>query len=368
MNIENDLVKKFIIPEQVDENYYGNDGKKEKQTTKDLVYFETYDDGLLRKKTQEIKETHSTDYAIMNGAKVFNGLSVMEEKTNKRNISTYWLVTRCFHKYVYTSGNDGFLSGCRPNFVSVGMRPCLNLNLNPIIYLTSIGSHKLETKPVLDKDGKELYHILEFGKFPQSKAKDCDMLENLYKDNKLKETGKSYLGRMNKSDGGFLDNKEFEFDGKKYVRVITKKSDNFSRYRDGSKIVETGTPLWVEVKPIKWIIKNWDELPKSINPKGKGTAKCIQLISADSIISGIPYYPNGSEKIHAMWQNSLPRAYFNGYNIYKEISKGNGEEQFKAEDNFDFDGNGFIEQALLQDMRNIDRFIQKSREDGSLSI
>ena len=49
---------------------------------------------------------------------------------------------------------------------------------------------------------------------------------------------------------------------------------------------------------------------------------------------------------NVLWQNSLPRAYLNGYNLHSEIDKGNGNKNFKASENFDFTGKGFIEEAF----------------------
>lgn len=59
-----------------------------------------------------------------------------------------------------------------------------------------------------------------------------------------------------KEDGSFEQNQEFEYGGKKYVRVISKKYDNDSEYKDKTKAPEDGTPMWAEVQPIKWKIKN----------------------------------------------------------------------------------------------------------------
>lgn len=149
-----------------------------------------------------------------------------------------------------------------------------------------------------------------------------------------------------KEDGSFEQNQEFEYGGKKYVRVISKKYDNDSEYKDKTKAPEDGTPMWAEVQPIKWKIKNWDELPRSINPIGNGTAKTIYVKSEEGIMSGIPFYPEYGKTEHTMWQNSPLRAIFNGYDLHEELSKGNGNKRYKSDKNYCFKGKGFLQEAL----------------------
>ena len=56
------------------------------------------------------------------------------------------------------------------------------------------------------------------------KAREAKELEKLYNAYKLTPTGKTYTGYM-KGDGSFQQNQEFEYGGKKYVRVILNKSE-----------------------------------------------------------------------------------------------------------------------------------------------
>lgn len=149
-----------------------------------------------------------------------------------------------------------------------------------------------------------------------------------------------------KEDGSFEQNQEFEYGGKKYVRVISEKYDNDSEYKDKTKTPEDGTPMWAEVQPIKWKIKNWDELPRSINPIGNGTAKTIYVKSEEGIMSGIPFYPEYGKTEHTMWQNSPLRAIFNGYDLHEELSKENGNKRYKSDKNYCFKGKGFLQEAL----------------------
>ena len=356
---DKDLVKMFISPSFVSDDMKNENGNgRFIVETKDNVVFENYNEAQIRKDTQVKKEVYSSDYAVLSGARY---IPENLQNTKSKSISTHWLTTRLYHEYVGTYGADGKLGAYTPSFKSLGMRPCLNLNLEPVVKMNSFGYHKFDTKPVQDFDGHVLYNIMEFGKYPQTRAKNGELLEDLYRNGHLPMTGKKYLGRMDKA-GDIIWNFEYEYDGKNYVRLISNRFSEYSRLKDGSRAPQKGEPVWVEVKPIKWIIRNWDDLPKSINPNGNGTAKTINLMATESIASGLPYYPARKDKVHAMWQNSFPRAYFNGYNIHKTLNKGNGNEAFKADINFNFEDDGFIKDALMQDMKSTYKLLNRKRE------
>lgn len=121
--------------------------------------------------------------------------------------------------------------------------------------------------------------------------------------------------------------------------------------------------MWAEVQPIKWKIKNWDELPRSINPNGNGTAKTIYVKSEEGIMSGIPFYPEYGETEHTMWQNSPLRAIFNGYDLHEELSKGNGNKRYKADNNYRFKGKGFLQEALDSSLSISSAITQEDEKD-----
>ncbi len=133
------------------------------------------------------------------------------------------------------------------------------------------------------------------------------------------------------------------------MRVICQKCDDDSHFFDGEYEPETGEVSWAVVEPIVWNVRNWDDLPREINPKGTGKAKFIDIQTEEGILSGLPFYPRcGDEKGRdTMWQNSVIRAYLNGYNLHKEIDRGNGNKKYKAERNFNFEGHGFLQEAGL---------------------
>lgn len=306
--------------------------------TQDFVFFETKDE--VENITDEERYIYASDYAVMNGAL----LSRQRRGPKDRQSTWHWLCSANSKDSVDSVRIAGSLDSHYADEKSAGLCPALHLNLSSVISARS-ASRDFKIEPFKDKSGKILYHTIEFGSYPQDKAKNSSELEKLYNARKLTPTGKTYTGCM-KEDGSFEQNQEFEYGGKKYVRVISKKYDNDSEYKDKTKAPEDGTPMWAEVQPIKWKIKNWNELPRSINPNGSGTAKTIYVKSEEGIMSGIPFYPEYGETEHTMWQNSPLRAIFNSYDLQEELNKGNGNKRYKAGRNYNFKGKGFLQEAF----------------------
>ena len=306
--------------------------------TQDYVFFETYDE--VKDMSDDDRYVYASDYAVMNGAL----LSRIRKGPKNRQATWHWLRSAHTKSDVSEVFPGGSLDTLSAHNKSAGLCPALHLNLSSVISARS-ASRDFKIEPFKDKGGKTLYYTIEFGSYPQDKARNSSELEKLYNARKLTPTGKTYTGYM-KEDGSFEQNQEFEYGGKKYVRVISKKYNNDSKYKDKTKAPEDGTPMWAEVQPIKWKIKNWDELPRSINPIGNGTAKTIYVKSEEGIMSGIPFYPEYGETEHTMWQNSPLRAIFNGYDLQEELNKGNGNKRYKAGRNYNFKGKGFLQEAF----------------------
>ncbi len=331
-------LKDFIVRTRLDNTDENQKTGNSAFDTQDYVFFEAYDE--IKNLSNDERIAYSSDYAVMNGA-VLDG----QRKGPKDRQSTWhWLRSACPQNLVSKVCSDGSLNSHGADGKSAAQCPVLRLNLSSVISARS-ASRGFKIEPFKDKSGKILYHTIEFGSYPQDKAKNSDELERLFNAHKLTPTGKTYTGYM-KEDGSFEQNQEFKYGGKKYVRVISKKYDNDSEYKDKTKAPEDGTPMWAEVQPIKWKIKNWGKLPRSINPNGNGTAKTIYVKSEEGILSGIPFYPKIGKTEHTMWQNSPLRAFFNGYDLHEELSKGNGNKRYKANRNYNFKGKGFLQEAF----------------------
>lgn len=341
-------LKNFIKKTRLEnEDGYGHRGNKEFDTN-DYIFLETFDE--LELLSDDERKTYPSDYAVMNGAL----MGKFHQPPLNRKTIWYWLRSVDPNGGVDTVviNGDYYKDDCLYD-ASGCLRPALNINLSSIVSNRNIIKN-LKVKTVKCRENKFI-HTIEFGSYPQNKAKNSKELEQLYQTEKLIPTGKTYTGYM-KYSRCFEKNPEFEYNGKKYVRVVSKRCDNDAEYKDGTRAPKNGTPMWAEVQPIKWIINNWHELPKFINPKGTGTAETIYVTSQDAIIAGIPFYIDNDDEGYTMtmWQNSPIRAFLNGYDLYEEIDKRNGKEEFKADCNFSFKGKGFLNEAFDSELELVE--------------
>ena len=130
------------------------------------------------------------------------------------------------------------------------------------------------------------YEVL-YGEYPQYAVSKYEntTLENLYKQNGLKKTGKSYTTDSNSWDdynSGFkpMSHEEFVYNNKKYIRFISRNEihgnsdvnlSNGLLLRDFNNV-----PVWILVEPISWLV---DEKTK-------------KLISKRCLFAGIRFNPD----------------------------------------------------------------------------
>ena len=352
-------LKSFIVPtklENTDEEQKYGDSSFD---TKDLIYLESWLDVENIPKDERI--VYPTDYAVMNGCCTSGKYGLL----NKESCAT-WLRSDISTGLVNVVNFNGENNGMLVNWLELTtICPTLRLDLSAVISARRLPQDVFKINDVVNKNGRVLYHTIEFGEYPKTYVGETKNkeLENLYSEKKLVNTSKTYTGRYIRYNGELALYPEFEHEGQRYVRVINEKYNNASQFSDGTMSPKSGTPLWVKVEPITWKIKNWEDMPWSINPQGNGNAKFIDVRAEYGIMSGIPFYTFAFDKNCSMWQNSIIRARLNGYNTHKEIAKGNGNSKYIAEKNFNFTKNNFLNEAFSNEKVFIQPKIKKTNVD-----
>ena len=308
--------------------------------TEDLIYIESYDDNGDR---LVINKFTCTDYAVMNNAQINDFFN-----KNKVNMAYKWLRTPYYKYNVYYSGGYGQATST----TSIGICPALHFKI-PVEGDSFLSN--LNIRKVFDERKKCDDYILDLGEYPKTKVDEklSSELEALYNNGNLNDglicTGRWYSNNGLKDGSRGYAGKhspEFEYMGKRYVRVFTIPNEGIdNRYSDHSSVDEIGAIKWVNVEPITFIIKNWDDLPNYINSKGSGKTDFFDLVSENVILANLQFYPNGYDDNANMWQNSTIRGYLNGIDV-RNITE-NGNPNFPAVDGGNFSSEcNFLNEAF----------------------
>ena len=290
----------------------------------------------LRGLSAEQRRVSATDFAILTGADTTKQYLTNTDKPS----AWYYLTSQYFYNRPETVYKDGEYSVndilydntsvlC-PTFslklpgesVRVTLSQRL-LNNNIIRHFYTAEDYErlyslLENLSIqTNSKGEILYHTIELGQYPKNSVDNNlnNTLETLFNNGKLsqelKPTGLTYT-MYNHSSNAFAPKfvPEFEYLGKKYVRV--KPSASFNPLNAEHLMHDI---QWVEVEPIKCKILNWAKLPKFINPKGSGIANTIELMTEDGLISGVPYFPQDMFNVQKQYFNSSIRGFINGLNL-----------------------------------------------------
>ena len=158
---------------------------------------------------------------------------------------------------VYRTGRiSGCVSPCSPNRRTGGVRPVLS----PEEASKIIPS---KTKAIDEIRARiKGIRVVEYGEYPQTIANKStsNKLESLYKSGSLRPTGKDYTfdsvhPENKESPFKAISYPEYELDGKRYIRVLSK----LSRYGEEERLsndkeIIDGREYWVQVEPIKWLV------------------------------------------------------------------------------------------------------------------
>lgn len=318
--------------------------------TEDYIYVENYNE--IKSLSHEMVKATTGDYAMMIG-----GINIGE----KRN-TNYWLLSG--DEFVYDRFKDKYEFFRYKDFLYSNKCACPSLQLNLPSEISKyckfgyVAGFKYQLSDEKCDNG-EILHLISFEnlRYPQTKVdfKDWQKLENAYKSGKINKTGRIFQGERHVANDGMQDdeiemNDEYEFEGRTYVRTISKSYRWESFFKDNTNVEPK--VYWFEVEPIKWIIRNYDQMPKSINPNGNGKANSIIVRSKDAIIASVPYYKGEicidsyGDSFHlgmnkATWQNSTLREFLNNNFlniIYTETAQYVWKDNVKEKDQ----NNGYI--------------------------
>ncbi len=352
-----------IVPTTIENTDDSQEMVNKKFNTTDLIYLASYNDLFDGQKTDQERRTSATDYAKMNNAYTYNSYRIFTgQQTTDVCLRS---ASSRFHVYYVYGDGDWNSRYCTSR--ALGLCPSLHYHLPSNISARSAQrfskkkqdrlkdeNDEFNIKEVKDTNGEIVYHTLQIGEYTKTKVNEnlSQTLETLYHGGKLKEditcTGRWYScngQKENYKDYAGKHSPEFEYQGNRYARVISYPNDEETEYSDGVEAGKGGTVRWTKIEPISFKILNWDEMPKSINPKGNGKAKYFDLIAEEAIISNIPFYPDEHDQNSTMWQNSTPRGFLNGIDV-RNITQ-NGNPSFGASRGGNFTGEcNFLNEAF----------------------
>ncbi|MBQ4535217.1 MAG: hypothetical protein IJA22_00155 [Clostridia bacterium] len=338
-------------------------GDKENGELPDMVYIASYRE--MKGFSIADKCARATDYALLNGAEVNKSVLGI-------NSAEMWVNETTPYDNIWTIRPNGDAGYALVGEMPVSTRPMIRLDIEKILSTEgALGFFKpySEMETLFDQNDKKM----KFGEFPQSfvGTKLQNELDKLLQEDNVAHTGKEFFARVREAASGeVISCKEIVYKGKKYVGVpaeIAARNRAKSLTLNPPSAVEVieGRVYWCKVQPIVWKILNWDDLPKEINVLGKGTAKYIELIVQDAIITRLPYYSFLSDSNNLYWQNSTIRAYLNGINV-NNITE--DSEYYlgdpPAPNGGNFEGKGFIEQALDFEVGLSKKFEKKKNRYG----
>ena len=205
----------------------------------------------------DIFKKRGSEAAITDFSDLIGGFCIDSESSSSGQIGEFWAISYgkapfepiVFQRHGYTNHNW--------NDPSVSARP--------VIDLTEVDS--IPTNGGKEKRARDGVLEIEYGYYPQTAvSKDMQkVLEREWRYNELKFTGHIYT-----IDSKFGRYPEYEYLGKRYIRVNAQK--NYHQLSNGEDY-EMGDTVWIEVEPIKWLV---DE-------------KAKVMVTEKLIFSGVPF-------------------------------------------------------------------------------
>ena len=188
-----------------------------------------------------------SDFAILLGAYVSSDYHV-DGDNSMRGRTGWWYLSSSdgagYVRVVYGDGDRGWTNAGKR---SGAVRPAL-----PFSNISDISLNGVK--------GRHGFLEVEYGEYPQY-AVDTNLgriLDDSFQAGVLRRTGKTYTAdsrRWNANSERFspVQHEEFEYNGKRYVRVKSNDTDENFKLSNGVT-VHPGMYVWLEVSPIKWIV------------------------------------------------------------------------------------------------------------------
>ena len=193
-------------------------------------------------------EARVTDFAFLTRTKVEDALVDLKYG----NFFTKSLGTTTSMAYRRIQGVSAYDSNF--NYLYV-LNPLKEAGVRPLLISED---KKFEFEPSITAN----IYCTYFGTYPQDVATNQDELEAKYQNGNLKKTEKHHMHITTLDNGSIVTTKyeEYTYLGKVYIRMIIDKAlintivltENFVVLSDGNKY-KFGSPVWIEVEPIKWL-------------------------------------------------------------------------------------------------------------------
>lgn len=337
-----------FLRKKLTDSIYHKFGKIEFETS-DFVYIES----VTEYKNRVKEGVELTDFAKMSGCKTKFNKSLVLTRSVYEDDENY------INAVMLPNGSAG---GVLCDFFGAGVCPNISIELNSFLEDREEG----KDYKICFENGKKFIEINAL-MYPQDRVGED--LEEILEREKLQKTGKRFFTLY--EDPKILEendyNKEVVYKDKLYAYVF----DNKSNFDDKKKA------FFVEVKPIKWEIKNFSNLPKILNSEGSGKAKSLELVSQKALftLQMDNYFSYDEEKSdffandkneRALWQNSCVRAFLNSYDIFEEV-KNNGNISFLSGKNYDFRERGFLEEMCHENNEEV-RVLKEVRHNRKEDI
>lgn len=217
----------------------------------------------------------ATDLCVVTNGDYYSDsyYSIEEEKEVKVRTCPFWTQTIASNSKIYGVSQEGKKSEY--------FNASTNITIRPILLCSRIFSEITANKMM----GYNGVGEIEFGTFPQiaAKANIQETLENEFKKG-MPKTGKKFplylvSNYKYKDSSNFIMHEEYEYQGKKYIRVIMKETTSALNYNilSNGEEYKKGGYVWIEVLPFRWLI---DEETKSLVAK-RGLCAGLDFESLD---------------------------------------------------------------------------------------